>query len=38
MALILALDLGSTQLKLLLLDENARVVYVGTQGYHTKTP
>lgn len=38
MALILALDLGSTQLKLLLLDENARVVYVGTQGYPTQTP
>ena len=34
MASILALDLGSTQLKLLLLDENARVTYVGTQGIH----
>ncbi len=32
---ILALDLGSTQLKLLLLNEKAKVTYIGTQRYET---
>lgn len=38
MAFILALDLGSTQLKLLLMNENAQVLYVGTQSYPTQMP
>lgn len=38
MASVLALDLGSTQLKLMVMDENARVVYLGTQGYPTQAP
>ena len=38
MACILALDLGSTQLKLLLMNEQAQVIYVGTEGYETQTP
>lgn len=35
---ILALDLGSTQLKLMLLDEKLRVVACVTEGYPTQTP
>lgn len=38
MAAVLALDLGSTQLKLMVMDEEARVVYLGTQGYPTQAP
>ncbi|MEG1745384.1 MAG: FGGY family carbohydrate kinase, partial [Ruthenibacterium sp.] len=38
MARILALDLGSTQLKLLVMDEGTNVLYVDTQGYATQTP
>lgn len=38
MAEILALDLGSTQLKLLIMNERAEVLYVHTQGYPTQTP
>lgn len=37
MAQILALDLGSTQLKLLVMDEKAQVVYVDTQRYSTRS-
>lgn len=35
---ILALDLGSTQLKILLMNEQKQVVYIGTEGYETHTP
>lgn len=38
MAAILALDFGSTQLKLLVMNENAQVIYVGTQRYSTQSP
>lgn len=38
MAAVLALDLGSTQLKLMVMDEEARVIYLGTQGYPTQAP
>lgn len=38
MANILALDLGSSQLKLLVMDEKARIHAVVTRGYATQTP
>ncbi|MFR2847967.1 MAG: FGGY family carbohydrate kinase [Hungatella hathewayi] len=38
MPLMLAIDLGSSQLKLLVMDENARVRAVVTEGYPTLTP
>ena len=38
MASVLALDLGSTQLKLLLLDGDARVSYVDAVPYETQAP
>lgn len=38
MPLILAIDLGSSQLKLLVMDEKARVRAVVTEGYPTCTP
>ena len=38
MPLMLAIDLGSSQLKLLVMDENARVRAVVTEGYPTLMP
>jgi xylulokinase len=38
MKLILALDLGSTQLKLLIMDEHTQVKYVDQVSYPTDTP
>ena len=38
MKTVLALDLGSTQLKCMLMDENARIVDTVTRGYPTFAP
>lgn len=38
MAAVLALDLGSTQLKLLVMDEKLHISYVGVEGYPTQAP
>lgn len=38
MSVVLAVDLGSTQMKLLLMNEHTDVVYVDTQAYPTQAP